>query len=147
MTVNVPCENAEAVGLRQVINEEMVKKVTKALTGGGTAMPKNWNRRFKHNRDKMKTGDIFELAEVVRNLSLRDHEKGLSTGEKQMFVKAKKILASELMYAKSLDEEAAAEWLDEVLSTNGTTNGTAKKAVTTTAKTTASTKTKAGAAA
>ena len=63
-------------------------------------MPKNWNRRFKHNRDKMKTGDIFELAEVVRNLSLRDHEKGLSTGEKQMFVKAKKILASELMYAK-----------------------------------------------
>ena len=78
----------------------MVSKVLKALTGGGTTMPKNWNRRFKHNRDKMKTGDIFELAEVVRNLSLRDHEKGLSTGEKQMFVKAKKILASELMYAK-----------------------------------------------
>jgi CarD family transcriptional regulator len=121
MTVNVPSANAEAVGLRQVIDEEMVKKVTKALTGGGTAMPKNWNRRFKHNRDKMKTGDIFELAEVVRNLSLRDHEKGLSTGEKQMFVKAKKILASELMYAKGLDEEAAAEWLDDVLSVNGKT--------------------------
>ena len=68
-------------------------------------MPKNWNRRFKHNRDKMKTGDIFELAEVVRNLSLRDREKGLSTGEKQMFVKAKKILASELMYAKDMDED------------------------------------------
>jgi CarD family transcriptional regulator len=125
MTVNVPTANAEAVGLRQVIDEEMVKKVTKALTGGGTAMPKNWNRRFKHNRDKMKTGDIFELAEVVRNLSLRDHEKGLSTGEKQMFVKAKKILASELMYAKGLEEDAAADWLDDVLSTNG--NGAAKK--------------------
>ena len=82
-------------------------------------MPKNWNRRFKHNRDKMKTGDIFELAEVVRNLSLRDHEKGLSTGEKQMFVKAKKILASELMYAKDMDEDEAAEWLDGVLSHNG----------------------------
>ncbi len=80
----------------------------KALTGSGTKMPKNWNRRFKHNRDKMKTGDIFELAEVVRNLSLRDHEKGLSTGEKQMFVKAKKILASELMYAKDMDEDEAA---------------------------------------
>ena len=78
-------------------------------------MPKNWNRRFKHNRDKMKTGDIFELAEVVRNLSLRDHEKGLSTGEKQMFVKAKKILASELMYAKAMDEEEAGVWLDDVL--------------------------------
>jgi len=54
-------------------------------------MPKNWNRRFKHNRDKMKTA-TSQLAEVVRNLSLRDREKGLSTGEKQMFVKAKKIL-------------------------------------------------------
>jgi CarD family transcriptional regulator, regulator of rRNA transcription len=127
MTVNVPTANAEKVGLRRVIDEEMVKKVTKALTGGGTAMPKNWNRRFKHNRDKMKTGDIFELAEVVRNLSLRDHEKGLSTGEKQMFVKAKKILASELMYAKNLDEEQAAEWLDGVLAGNGK-NGTAKRA-------------------
>jgi CarD family transcriptional regulator len=133
MTVNVPSENAEAVGLRKVIGEDMVKVVVKALTGGGTQMPKNWNRRFKHNRDKMKTGDILELAEVVRNLSLRDSEKGLSTGEKQMFVKAKKILASELMYAKDMDEEEAAEWLDGVLveSANGTTNGRKK---TTTAK-------------
>ena len=115
MTVNVPSDNAERVGLRKVIDEQMVSKVLKALTGNGTNMPKNWNRRFKHNRDKMKTGDILELAEVVRNLSLRDSEKGLSTGEKQMFVKAKKILASELMYAKQMDEDEAAAWLDEVL--------------------------------
>jgi len=121
MTVNVPSENAERVGLRRVIDEQMVTVVLKALTGSGTVMPKNWNRRFKHNRDKMKTGDIFELAEVVRNLSLRDHEKGLSTGEKQMFVKAKKILASELMYAKEMDEEEAALWLDDVLAEVGTT--------------------------
>jgi CarD family transcriptional regulator len=120
MTVNVPCENADKVGLRRVIDEDMVEKVLKALTGSGTVMPKNWNRRFKHNRDKMKTGDIFELAEVVRNLSLRDHEKGLSTGEKQMFVKAKKILASELMYAKEMDEDEAAAWLDDVLADVGT---------------------------
>jgi len=99
-----------------VIDEDMVGVVLKALTGDGTMMPKNWNRRFKHNRDKMKTGDVLELAEVVRNLSLREHEKGLSTGEKQMFVKAKKILASELMYAKDMDEEEAAVWLDDVLS-------------------------------
>jgi CarD family transcriptional regulator, regulator of rRNA transcription len=128
MTVNVPSENAEKVGLRKVIGEDMVRVVVKALTGGGTQMPKNWNRRFKHNRDKMKTGDILELAEVVRNLSLRDREKGLSTGEKQMFVKAKKILASELMYAKDMDEEATAEWLEEVLSgANGASNGTTRK--------------------
>ena len=118
MTVNVPAENAERVGLRKVIDEEAVKKVVKYLTSGGTEMPKNWNRRFKHNRDKMKTGDILELAEVVRNLALRDREKGLSTGEKQMFVKAKKILASELMYAKDMDEETCAEWLEEVLASD-----------------------------
>ena len=63
----------------------------------------------------MKTGDIFELAEVVRNLSLRDGEKGLSTGEKQMYVKAKKILASELRFAKNLSEEDAIAWLEGVL--------------------------------
>ena len=119
MTVNVPAENAERVGLRKVIDEEMVQRVLAVLHGSGTNMPKNWNRRFKHNRDKMKTGDIFELAEVVRNLSLRDQEKGLSTGEKQMFVKAKKILASELMYAKGMDEDEAAVWLDGLLSEVG----------------------------
>ena len=118
MTVNVPADNAERVGLRKVIDEEAVKKVVKYLTSGGTEMPKNWNRRFKHNRDKMKTGDIYELAEVVRNLALRDGEKGLSTGEKQMYVKAKKILASELMYAKTMSEDEALEWLEETL-TNG----------------------------
>ena len=115
MTVNVPTENAEKVGLRWVIGLDAVEVVVKALSGESTEMPKNWNRRFKHNRDKMKTGDILELAEVVRNLALRDHEKGLSTGEKQMYVKAKKILASELMYAKDLSEDDAHAWLEEVL--------------------------------
>ena len=142
MTVNVPSENAEKVGLRKVIGEDMVKVVLKALTGGGTQMPKNWNRRFKHNRDKMKTGDILELAEVVRNLSLRDREKGLSTGEKQMFVKAKKILASELMYAKDMDEEATAEWLDGVLAgANAESNGAKRKPAAKTASTSTATKT------
>jgi CarD family transcriptional regulator len=115
MTVNVPTENAERVGLRWVIDQQMVEVVVKALSGGSTDMPKNWNRRFKHNRDKMKTGDILELAEVVRNLALRDHEKGLSTGEKQMYVKAKRILASELMYAKDMSEDEAHDWLEEIL--------------------------------
>jgi CarD family transcriptional regulator len=132
MTVQVPTDNVEKVGLRKVIDEKQVQVVLKTLTGGSTEMPKNWNRRFKYNRDKMKTGDILELAEVVRNLSLRDHEKGLSTGEKQMFVKAKKILASELMYAKGMDEEEAADWLDGVLAGpagNGKKPAKAKKAV------------------
>jgi CarD family transcriptional regulator len=137
MTVQVPADNAEKVGLRTVIDEADVKLVLKYLTNGGTDMPKNWNRRFKHNRDKMKTGDIFELAEVVRNLSLRDDEKGLSTGEKQMFVKAKKILASELMYAKGMDEDECAEWLEGVLKGGGETGAKKKAAAKPKAKTAA----------
>ena len=107
MTVMVPCENAGKAGLRRVIDEETVKKVLAVLADDVSEMPKNWNRRFKHNRDKIKTGDIYELAEVVRNLAIREQEKGLSTGEKQMFTRAKKILASELMYALEKDEDEA----------------------------------------
>ena len=101
----VPTENAALAGLRRVIDEETVKKVLAVLQDECSEMPKNWNRRFKHNRDKIKTGDIYELAEVVRNLAIRESEKGLSTGEKQMYTRAKKILASELMYALEMDEE------------------------------------------
>ncbi len=115
MTVMVPCANAGKAGLRRIIDEEAVKKVLFVLQDDLSEMPKNWNRRFKHNRDKIKTGDIYELAEVVRNLALREHEKGLSTGEKQMFTRAKKILASELMYALDKDEEGAELYLDELL--------------------------------
>jgi len=77
MTVMVPCENAGVAGLRRVIDEETVQKVLAVLAAEVSEMPKNWNRRFKHNRDKIKTGDIYELAEVVRNLAIREHEKGL----------------------------------------------------------------------
>lgn len=115
MTVEVPIDSADQAGLRRVINEETVIEVIAVLQDDGSQMPKNWNRRFKHNRDKIKTGDVFELAEVVRNLSIRELDKGLSTGEKQMFGRAKKILASELMYARNLGEEEASEFLDDLL--------------------------------
>jgi CarD family transcriptional regulator len=119
MTVQVPSENADRAGLRKVIDEQVVDEVLAVLRDDGTQMPKNWNRRFKHNRDKIKTGDIFELAEVVRNLSIRDLDKGLSTGEKQMFGRAKKILASELMYARDMEEEEAIEFLENLLAEIG----------------------------
>ena len=106
MTVMVPCENAGKAGLRRVIDEDTVKKVLSVLSDDVSEMPKNWNRRFKHNRDKIKTGDIFELAEVVRNLAIREQDKGLSTGEKQMYTRAKKILACEMMYALDKDRGA-----------------------------------------
>jgi CarD family transcriptional regulator len=94
-------------------------------------MPKNWNRRFKHNRDKIKTGDIYELAEVVRNLAIRESEKGLSTGEKQMFTRAKRILCSELMYALALDEDEVEDHIYGLLGTTPPTNGHRKVAVAT----------------
>lgn len=115
MTVMVPSENAAIAGLRRVIDERTVKKVLAVLRAGTSEMPKNWNRRYKHNRDKIKTGDIYELSEVVRNLAIREREKGLSTGEKQMYTRTKKILASELMYALDMDEEQAEEHLDGIL--------------------------------
>jgi len=124
MTVMVPTENAALAGLRRVIDEETVKKVLAVLQDECSEMPKNWNRRFKHNRDKIKTGDIYELAEVVRNLAIREAEKGLSTGEKQMFTRAKKILASELMYALEMNEEEVEAHLYELLAeSNGNANG------------------------
>ncbi len=115
MTVMVPCCNADKAGLRRVIGEDDVKKVLTVLRDDVSQMPKNWNRRFKHNREKIKTGDVFELAEVVRNLAIRETEKGLSTGEKQMYTRAKKILASELMYALDMEEDEAESHLEELI--------------------------------
>ncbi len=105
MTVMVPTANAAVAGLRRVVDEETCQKVIAVLQDDVSTMPPNWNRRFKFNRDKIKTGNIFDLAEVVRNLGVRESQKGLSTGEKQMYTRAKKILASEMMYALDMDED------------------------------------------
>jgi CarD family transcriptional regulator, regulator of rRNA transcription len=129
MTVMVPSENAALAGLRRVINDETLKKVQAVLQDECSEMPKNWNRRFKHNRDKIKTGDIYELAEVVRNLAVREAQKGLSTGEKQMFTRAKRILASELMYALEMDEEEVEEHIHGLIGTTPNGNGSRKMAV------------------
>ncbi len=129
MTVMVPTENAALAGLRRVIDDETVKKVQAVLGDECSEMPKNWNRRFKHNRDKIKTGDIYELAEVVRNLAIRESQKGLSTGEKQMFTRAKRILCSELMYALEMGEDEVEDHIYSLLGTPPPTNGHRKAAV------------------
>ena len=115
MTVMVPVDGVEKAGIRAVISEPMVEEVLGVLRDDPTKMPKNWNRRIKHNRDKIKTGDVLEIADVLRNLALRDSEKGLSTGEKQMYGKVKHILASELMYAMRMREDDAVRFLDGLL--------------------------------
>jgi CarD family transcriptional regulator len=78
-------------------------------------MPTNWSRRFKNHVEKLKSGDIYQVAEVVRNLSIREKDKGLSAGEKRMLAKARQILVSELTFALNVDEEAAEDRLDKAL--------------------------------
>ncbi|MGE5484210.1 MAG: CarD family transcriptional regulator [Ignavibacteriales bacterium] len=115
MKVMIPTNNVGSVGLRQVIGETEVDKVFDVLRASRTKMSTNWNRRYRANLEKIKSGNIYEVAEVVRNLVLRDREKGLSTGERKMLDSARQILVSELVLAKGIEEKAANNILDEVL--------------------------------
>jgi CarD family transcriptional regulator len=115
LTLKVPADNTDEVGLREVINDEEVEEVFAVLRKKEARMPTNWSRRFKNHVEKLKSGDIYQVAEVVRNLSLREKDKGLSAGEKRMLAKARQILVSELTFAINVDEEAAEAKLDEAL--------------------------------
>jgi CarD family transcriptional regulator len=115
MQVMVPMDNVEEVGLREIIDQEGVEKVIEILKGKKTKMSSNWNRRYRANMEKIRSGDIFEVAEVVRNLAIRDAEKGLSTGEKKMLDSARQILISELVLAQDATEEEMEELLEECL--------------------------------
>ena len=98
--VMIPTAKAEEVGVRNIIDKQSAEKVFTVLSQDETEMEKNWNKRYRDNMDKMKSGDIYEVADVVRNLSFKQKEKGLSTGEKKMLINAKQILVSELVLAE-----------------------------------------------
>lgn len=104
--VMVPTTKAEEIGVRSIIDKESAEKVIGVLEQESTEMSVNWNKRYRDNMERMKTGDIYEVADIVRNLSFKQKEKGLSTGEKKMLLNAKQILVSELVLAekKELDE-------------------------------------------
>ena len=104
--VMVPTAKAEQIGVRNIIGKEEAEKVISILGEDETEMSQNWNKRYRDNMEKMKSGDIYEVADVVRNLSFKQKEKGLSTGEKKMLSNAKQILVSELVLAEnsSIDE-------------------------------------------
>src|SRR5213076_484972 len=121
LTLMVPADNAEDIGLRDVINDEEVEEVFAVLRKKEARMPTNWSRRFKNHVEKRKSGDIYQVAEVVRNLSIRENDKGLSAGEKRMLAKARQILVSELTFALNVDEEAAEGRLDQALGKTGST--------------------------
>lgn len=115
MKVMIPTANVEQVGIRQVIPTEEVQKVVDFMSGDTTKMPANWNKRYRENMEKIRSGDIYEVADVVRNLMLRDREKGLSTAERKMLNSARQILISELVLSKDADEKEIAELVDRVI--------------------------------
>lgn len=115
MKVMIPVDNGEDVGLRDVVSEEELAEVFRILRAEKSKMSQNWNRRYRANAEKLKTGDIFEVAEVVRNLTIRDKEKGLSTGERKMLDNARQILVSELVLARDIEEAEANKLIDEVM--------------------------------
>jgi CarD family transcriptional regulator len=115
LTLSVPVDNTDEVGLRDVIDVDEVDEVFAVLRKKDARMPTNWSRRFKNHVEKLKSGDVYEVAEVVRNLSNRDAEKGLSAGEKRMLAKARQILLSELVFAIDITTEEAEAKLDEAL--------------------------------
>lgn len=102
--VMVPTAKAEEVGMRGIIDGETASKVFKVLETDSTEMSLNWNKRYRDNMEKMKSGDIYEIADVVRNLSFKQKERGLSTGEKKMLLNAREILVSELTLAQNSDQ-------------------------------------------
>jgi len=114
MKVMIPTNNVKEIGLRQVIDEVGVEKVLSILHDKSNTMSHNWNHRYRNNLEKIKSGDIFEVAEVVKNLILREQEKGLSTGERKMLENARQILISELVLAKETEEENIELMLDAV---------------------------------
>ena len=115
LKVSIPVDKAEEIGLRDVINDEEVEEVFAVLRKKEARMPTNWSRRFKNHVEKLKSGDIYQVAEVVRNLSVREKDKHLSAGEKRLLVNARRVLVSELIFAIDITEEEAEVKLDEVL--------------------------------
>ena len=114
MKVMVPMDNIEEIGLREVIDADGVSKVISILKDKETDMSNNWSRRYRTNMDKIRSGSIYEVAEVVRNLSIRDRDKGLSTGERKMLDNARQILVSELVLAQEAQEDHVILMLDKL---------------------------------
>ena len=115
LVIEVPAENADLVGVRDVVDEEGLKKVFAVLQADDVEEASNWSRRYKANVEKLASGDVLKVAEVVRDLWRRDKDRGLSAGEKRMLTKARHILTSELALAKDIDEEEAEKRLDDIL--------------------------------
>ena len=116
MKVMIPTKNVKSIGIREIIPNKEVDKVLDILKGHEINVTSNWNKRYRENMVKIKSGDIYEVADVVRSLMLRDRVKGLSTGERKMLNSAKQILISELVLARGIDQVEIESIIDDYLS-------------------------------
>lgn len=114
MKVMIPMDSILRVGLREVIPKDKVEQVFLILQDHQGEMSTNWNRRYRDHLDKIKSGDILEVAGVVRNLMLREREKGLSTGERKMLESAKQILISELILVQGVEQDEIIKILEGI---------------------------------
>ncbi|MBM7824589.1 CarD family transcriptional regulator [Arcanobacterium pluranimalium] len=115
MTIQVPADSIEQVGVRDVSNDEQLERVFSVLREENVEEPSNWSRRYKANGEKLTSGDVNKVAEVVRDLSRRNNDRGLSAGEKRMLSQARGILGSEVALARDISEDEAGELLNEIL--------------------------------
>ncbi|MCF6095185.1 CarD family transcriptional regulator [Microaerobacter geothermalis] len=115
MKVMIPLTGVKNIGLRQVVDENMIDQVINLFQDEEPVITTNWNRRYRANMEKMKSGELLEVADVVRNLMLRDRDKGLSTGERKMLDNAKQILVSEMVLAKGIDQDQINSLLDDLI--------------------------------
>ncbi|WP_018024843.1 CarD family transcriptional regulator [Corynebacterium ulceribovis] len=114
LVVRVPSKNVELVGVRDVVGEEGLRKVFSVLRETDVEEAGNWSRRYKANQERLASGDVNRVAEVVRDLWRRDQDRGLSAGEKRMLAKARQVLVGELALAEGLDEAKTKDILDRV---------------------------------
>lgn len=114
MKVMIPTKNVDEIGVREIIPHSDINKVVHILGLPCGNLPDNWNKRYRANLEKIKTGDIFEVANVVRDLMIRDRDRGLSSAEKKMLSNARQILISEMCMSTSTDEEEVATMIDNI---------------------------------
>ena len=112
MEASVPVDSCEMLGVRNIIDASRIDEVLEVLGGETESMNPNWNKRYRANTERMQSGDILEVAAVVRNLVRADRAKPLSTGEKRLLNTAKQILESELIYAGEYTLEQADEMVE-----------------------------------
>ena len=115
MVVMIPTDSSDEIGVRPVVDREQADRVLAAIPTIQVEMTSNWNHRYRENMERLKSGDLLEVARVIKGLTARDMKRGLSTGERKMLHSAKQILISEIVLSKSVSYESAEEALNTAL--------------------------------